>query len=375
MSRLGKCVLVLSLALSLTFFVVAPSAWAANPWGGPTDIAGSIALGTGIPADPYQISDPSELAYMAQEVNLGNSSYDDESYILTADLNMNGGLYYWTQIGTYTDRFEGNFNGNNHTISNLSINTPAVSCIGLFGFAQGGAVIENVVLANVNITGDMYVGTLVGSLLAGTVLNCAVTTGSVNGSFSVGGLVGDMGASSQVDRCTAGVNVTGAADEIGGLVGLSGGSITNSAASGSVSGQDFTGGLIGYTSGAVSNSAASGSVSGQNAIGGLVGTSYAGGTVSNSAAIGDVSGTLEVGGLMGNDTGGTISGSAASGGVSGPSTVGGFIGWKDNVGGVSNNLSSGRVSGGAPIGSFAGRVLSPGTNVTGNAFDSQEGAA
>jgi hypothetical protein len=84
----------------------------------------------------------------------------------------------------------------------------------------------------------------------------------------------------------------------GGLVGQNDGTVSNSYASGNVSGSDFhTGGLVGYNKGTVSNSYATGNVSGSIITGGLVG--YNKGTVSNSYSTGSVTGSSYTGGLVG----------------------------------------------------------------------------
>ena len=45
----------------------------------------------------YQISTGAELAYVAERVNAGDSSYVSASYKLTADIDLGG--YKWTPIG------------------------------------------------------------------------------------------------------------------------------------------------------------------------------------------------------------------------------------------------------------------------------------
>ena len=85
------------------------------------------------------------------------------------------------------------------------------------------------------------------------------------------------------------------------------GSITNSYATGSVSGYglDDVGGLVGYNySSSISNSYATGSVSGNSQVGGLVGYNYSS-SIDNSYATSNVSGGSDVGGLIGADEGTT----------------------------------------------------------------------
>jgi filamentous hemagglutinin family protein len=179
---------------------------------------------------------------------------------------------------------------------------------------------------------------------AGTVKN-SYATGSVSGtgsSSSAGGLVG-WNSGGTVSSSYATVNVSGSSSAVGGLVGAnSSATVTNSYATGSVGGTGYIGGLVGYNfSGSViTNSYAAVSVSGGSGsysyIGGLVGYNY--GTVSDSYATGSVSGTgsSSVGGLVGFNSGGTVSNSYATGSVSGTgSTVGGLVGVNSST--VSNS--------------------------------------
>jgi hypothetical protein len=81
-----------------------------------------------------------------------------------------------------------------------------------------------------------------------------------------------------------------------------GGSITNSYATGSVSGEDRVGGLVGGDYGTITNSYATGSVSGVDYVGGLVGGNF--GTITKSYATGVVTGTgASVGALVGQNFG------------------------------------------------------------------------
>ena len=88
---------------------------------------------------------------------------------------------------------------------------------------------------------------------------------------------------------------------------MSGGSITQSWASGSVFGNDNNGGLVGnLNSGNIIQSWASGNISGNDDNGGLVGKQDSG-RITQSWASGNISGNNN-GGLVGNKTGGSIIG-------------------------------------------------------------------
>ena len=106
-----------------------------------------------------------------------------------------------------------------------------------------------------------------------------------------------MGQGSAITNSYATGTVTGGVTT-GGLAGRAQGTITNSYATGSVEGRSSVGGLAGYADGTITNSYATGSVTGQGYnTGGLAG--WANGTIANSYATGDVHGNDWTGGLVG----------------------------------------------------------------------------
>jgi len=118
-------------------------------------------------------------------------------------------------------------------------------------------------------------------------------------------------------------------DYVGGLVGHSDGTVSNSYSTGSVTGRWTIGGLVGWNhEGVVSNSYSSGTVDGVSLVGGLTGSNRA--TVSNCYSTGNVTGLEDVGGLVGRIYMGTVSnsfwdsetsGEAASDGGTGKTTA------------------------------------------------------
>ncbi|MCO6179820.1 S-layer family protein [Ciceribacter sp. RN22] len=232
------------------------------------------------------------------------------SYQLTADLDASAtastatsrgiwGAAGWQSVGDFFTAFSGTFDGNGHTISNLTISASSATFVGLFGGSEG--TITNIGLVNADITGGSYVGGLIG-INAGTVSN-AYVTGSVSGSGDyVGGLVGYGGGPGTVSTSNSTASVSGGAG-VGGLMGSNRGGISNSYSTGSVTGTSYVGGLVGYgDGGTVSNSYATGSVSGTSYVGGLMGFST--GTIRYSYATGSVNGSGDyVGGLVGGNAG------------------------------------------------------------------------
>ncbi|MDO1583464.1 beta strand repeat-containing protein [Rhizobium oryzicola] len=190
----------------------------------------------------------------------------------TASWNTGAGF---VPISDGSTPFTGSFDGQNHTITGLTIKRPSGSNIGLFGF--NGNVVKNVGLINADITGQYTVGALAG-----------YNGGTISGSYATGTVAGD-GASS---------------NGIGGLVGSNNGTISQSYASVAVSGGAFVGGLVGDNQTTIDQTYADGFVTGTESIGGLVGVNE--GTLANSYATGDVSGAASVGGLVGANPGAIV---------------------------------------------------------------------
>lgn len=155
-------------------------------------------------------------------------------------------------IGTYSDKFQANYNGNGFVISNLFINRPETSRIGLFGEVSNGSV-SNVGLINVSITGDQNVGSLIGNVSYTNISKC-FSTGSVSGTYSVGGLMGSCVWDSSLDNSYSLVDVTSTNYRSGGLVGNTSSSvISNCFSAGLVDGNTGAGGLVGVSSSTITN--------------------------------------------------------------------------------------------------------------------------
>ena len=209
--------------------------------------------------------------------------------------------------GSPGSAFNGEFNGAGYIISNLTINRTSESNVGLIGRANSGNI-RNVGLIDVNVTGDGNIGGLVGR---GDIdISNSYVTGNVTGNgSSIGGLAGrcDGSISNSYAAVTVVSSSTGSIST-GGLVGSSA-TISNSYATGTVTGVTDVGGLVGsFGSGTISNSYATGTVTGNATIGGLVGYINGGMVISNSYTTGTVTGGSNIGGLVGNFSSGTVSG-------------------------------------------------------------------
>jgi len=235
--------------------------------------------GEGTQGNPFEINTPAQMNEIGQ-----NPEDWDKYFILTADIDLSDytGAQY-NIIGDNTTNFTGIFNGNDHTISNFSY-TPAEPNsigIGLFGYVCLDGEIKDLGLVNSNVNAGtgIYVGTLAGSN-CGTISNCYVAAGTVDGDYCVGALVGYNQGNSWISRCYATGSVQGGYS-VGGLVGENTGfaTIADCYATASVVGDDKIGGLLGWNddpNSYISDCYATGLATGNTDVGGLAGANNGG---------------------------------------------------------------------------------------------------
>ena len=319
-----------------------------------------FAAGTGEPNDPYQIATAEQLIGMGQDPNLL-----DRHFILIADIDLAPGLpggkvfnravIAPTADGTEPNAifrgtaFSGAFDGNDHTISNLTVQ--GVNYLGLFGRISGS--VKRLKLVNIEVSGA---GHCIGGLMgynAGDVIQCH-GGGLVHGNTYVGGLVGVT--SRTVTQCYSDGASTGN-DRVGGLAGHNSGDIiTSHSSSVVVGGGGRIGGLVGYNSARISASWSTGAVTGTDEyVGGLAGLNDRGSIIA-SCSTGSVNGNECVGGLVGGNDFGSIIAGYSTGRVVGANFVGGFAGYTQ--GDIVGSYSVGQIDGTAEyVGGFVGRCL------------------
>lgn len=162
--------------------------------------------GTGTEADPFLIENAQQLAYLANRVNNGldagggHVSNHDLYYKLMTDVDLNGSEdFQWTPIGYWISEtnyysFGGHFDGNNHAVSGLYINSSA-NRVGFFGYTDG-ATIENLSVAGDTVaTIGFYAGGIVGYAIETDFMNCHNTcnisvTAADDSHIYCGGIVG-----------------------------------------------------------------------------------------------------------------------------------------------------------------------------------------
>ena len=242
--------------------------------------------GDGSVGKPYEISTAAELAWFRDQVNSGNNSISAK---LTADIDLSefchakDGTKYteelsWAPIGNSDNMYQGTFDGNGKTISNLYINATPRDYAGFFGFADNGSI-KNITFDNAKVTsiaqltgiligqannsfieniktsescsvdGDKTVGGIAGSVL-GNIIKCEnhARANGANGAYYVGGIVGRYGGyDKSITSCANYGDVTSTGNCVGGMVGyFDSGTIQNCANYGDVTGTDNVGNLIGF---------------------------------------------------------------------------------------------------------------------------------
>ena len=195
---------------------------------------------------------------------------------LTADINLTG-KEEWTPIGTESQPYTGTFDGNNYTITGLTVNQTR-NYVGLIGCIGSDGTVKNVKLENVNITGDGYfVGGVAGTNY-GTIENCSVDGTLTNYVQYLGGVVGDNYGS--IIGCSSSGTITGTGPNVGGIGGQSvGGTIMACYSVANIKGRSSSGGVLGQTNRetvVIACYHANGNVTGEQSrwIGGVIGWNY-----------------------------------------------------------------------------------------------------
>ena len=335
-----------------------------------------------------------------QAINASNTARSG-NYALAVDIDASASATQNTGAGfvpignsitfTSNNSFRGRFDGLGHAIDSLTINRPGTDYIGLFGVTHD-ATLRNLQLTNGSVTGLSSVGALVGYAASQAPTTAPTTFTNIRSSVPVstantttvyaGGLVGRFVATSGlIDRSSASgsVNSAAAVGYFGGLVGnLTAGSISNSSASGVVNATSstnstrYTGRLVGSFDGVgtLSNSSASGNVSGGEFSGGLVGWYGSTGALSTLSASGAVSGDGYAGGLIGRwDTAGAITTAQATGAVTAATYAGGLVGYGVSSGSINSSTASGTVTSLQFAGGLVGFLSQ--TSITGSSASGQ----
>lgn len=191
-----------------------------------------------------RIKTKEEFLQFAEDVRTDSYNLQGNTYILETDIDLAGvnfepmlnkednSLRFSASATDALMGFNGVFDGQGHTISNLKIaydcsdidhNSQSYSPVGLFGhIGEEGKILNlNITGADISYVSDSNIypssmGIIAGSS-SGWIHNCHVE-GQVSGAANVGGLVGAVREGSLVDDCTVNATVTGF-NEVGVLTG------------------------------------------------------------------------------------------------------------------------------------------------------------
>ena len=248
--------------------------------------------GNGSEAKPFVLKTADHLAWFRDYVNGGHPNawakiaddvkeIDMSTVCYEANTATNTKELSWNPIGNSDISYQGTFDGKGKTISNLYINaisenTGFIGYAGFFGYVDAGSI-KNITFNNakVNSTGFRSTG-----ILAGGAGSCIIEDIKTSASCSVEGI-----------------------DNVGGIVGMAKGNISNCENHAAVKGAVYVGGIASWYDGSdnsITSCANYGVVTGSgNTVGGMVGY-FRSGTIQNSANYGNITGYEYVGNLIGD---------------------------------------------------------------------------
>ena len=216
----------------------------------------------------YEISNAGQLYWFADKVNNDNATYGSANAVLTEDIVVNENLLDsldydadgkvtngesfigWACIGwagwvgqdSVSNQYNGTFDGQNHTVSGLYFNDAGKYNFGLFGVVHNDGSVSNV----------------------GVVDSCFYCYGDVGGVCGI--------SYGTISNCYNTGRVSGNNANVGGVCGTSYGTITNCYNTGAVSSNSSrVGGVCGDNNEKISNCYNTGTVSGATAVGGVSG--------------------------------------------------------------------------------------------------------
>ena len=198
----------------------------ASKWDG--SIAESFSKGDGTADNPYEISNGSELAYLAKQVNEGND-FEGKVLKMTNDIDLQN--KEWTPIGggiessllskedTVLKEFKGELDGSNKIIYGLNINQEDNALVGLVGNLGANGKIKDVIVGSGKVNGAVIIGGIAGGS-EGTIEGCR-----------------NYASITSIDN----VNKSQTGEQAGGIVGQAGGTIKNCINKGNVLTKDECG--------------------------------------------------------------------------------------------------------------------------------------
>lgn len=358
--------LIASAGIALSYFSVVGTN---NAKGALADGAAFNSVGSGTKNDPWKISSKEQWESLAESVN--TSSFDLTGKYLALTQNISG---VSTTVGNKTNRFKGNLDGGNFTIS-YELKNGTFDCAGLFSVVDAGASVKNLTVSG-TISGSAGVySTKFGGICGvnyGEIDNCTSNVNIVSGGLSsstFGGICGENNADIKNSVCYGQITAKNGDSSVGGIAGKNTGNILKC--------KNLANYLSGFTVG--DNGSKCGCIVGENT--GLINDVY------NEQILASASGTLDLGGIVGFNSGDIYNainhGSLQTSG----SVSGGVVG--NNTGKIYNSVNNNIVqanNGSGTVGGFFGfnggkiynsvnyiSVVSQGTTVSVGGFGGNNG--
>ncbi len=253
------------------------------------------------------ISSAEGLAWLSKQSQTDN--FSGKTVTLTEDIDLSG--HNWTPIGPYSKDFRGTFDGQNHTITGLTI-VRGTDYAGLFTKINGGTV-KNVRLAECSITRtSVYTAGICGLISSGTIENCHILSGSISKGQYTGGICGQCSSNSKVSGCSNAASISSGSSCAGGICAdaendtqiincTNSGTVTASGGSGYVGG--ICGTVMNSSSVSITGCVNTGAVEaeGANHVGGICGATGSESVLSDCLNTGYVKGKTYVGGICGDN--------------------------------------------------------------------------
>ena len=197
--------------------------------------------GEGTEASPYLIKTADDLDALASAVNYSTDYsltsdsttaivYRGSYFRLENDIDMSGVDFDPIGFDTY-HRFDGTFDGDGHTIYNLSVNTGSLGYAGLFGRLGSYSAIKGITLDSPSIASMSSYAGAIAAYSTGTIDSCHVVGGQVTNEWM--GAAGIAAVAASVTGCSVtGATIAGYYGYAAGIVGQATGDVTGCAVTG-----------------------------------------------------------------------------------------------------------------------------------------------
>ena len=290
--------------------------------------------GLGTVSNPYIISSVSD--FLAMQTKINTTTDANKYFVLTSDIDLSsvtsddfsansGSLISVSKsLSMKSSNVWFSLDGNGHKISGLKVTLTKADNVGIFGYINSKSVVKNILIENcvINVESDVKNGSVLAAENNGTIAGCevknsvltmkntasagivaAVNSGTVSNVKVTGNLGNASGASDSSHTISAGGTV-------GAVCGTNSGKITGVSVvnvgmfiNPNISENVIYGGITGANSGTVSNSFASGNVTGgkgTDVVGGISGTVSDGAKFVNNYILVALKCSASGNGLVGN---------------------------------------------------------------------------